>query len=483
MSPDWLDALAAGTHEPPPPTLPTRFSRQWLLVGGTVLLFLLLAIGAAYLFIPHSKDDPGRFVAVYVTDLPGGLDKLQLTLAAVTVGTLEDPLALDVPSFELSSLHGPEGSLKIASGTVSRDTGSQISLILSDAQGFKDGAWVALALPDNRLTLPEALAEGDHTSNSVLFDFDLDASVQVAEDGLVFHPTLAALWQAADEGRGVDLDPSGDASKFSSQDAPAQERDHVDPTWVEDLCRQIPACVKPPATTPTGGASPTSPTVTTSITITSAPRDPPPNRAANPTPTLDSDKWALAVTLAWSGGDPWGQGVGYKVFVNDLLQPACNGIVAASCPLTGLLDGTTYRWRVVATDASGQSTTGDEWSFKTDALPTITLDSRSPDGATEQSLNHSVYWGASDSDAGQTMTHRVLFKKGSAPEPTDVRCDWKAFKSCSFINLEPLTTYYWQVETSDGILTKQGPAWSFTTTDGPEPGPIQNPCPPYCIGT
>ncbi|HSM75334.1 MAG TPA: Ig-like domain-containing protein, partial [Desulfobacterales bacterium] len=82
---------------------------------------------------------------------------------------------------------------------------------------------------------------------------------------------------------------------------------------------------------------------------------------------------ALAVVLAWSGGDPnpW-DAVVYDIYMGegaDALYLLASGIEKAEFSRTDLAEGTHYFWRVVARDDAGLESAGPIWRFTTLGSP------------------------------------------------------------------------------------------------------------------
>jgi len=127
---------------------------------------------------------------------------------------------------------------------------------------------------------------------------------------------------------------------------------------------------------------------------------------------------------------------------------------AASQAAVTLEPGLTYFWRVDAIDADGVVSEGDVWSF--DTLP---LEAHFPspyDGKGNVLDGAQLSWTAGKG----VLLHNVYF--GTDPEaltPT-------MYLSETSLDPGPLeigTTYYWRVDEFTGIVTNEGPLWSFTT--------------------
>ncbi len=93
----------------------------------------------------------------------------------------------------------------------------------------------------------------------------------------------------------------------------------------------------------------------------------------NPSPADGAIAQSLAVDLHWTGGDPDGDAVTYKVLLDAEVETPttviCNDIAATTCDPGALAAETTYVWYVIATDAHGKSTAGPAWSFTTASAP------------------------------------------------------------------------------------------------------------------
>jgi hypothetical protein len=132
-----------------------------------------------------------------------------------------------------------------------------------------------------------------------------------------------------------------------------------------------------------------------------------------------------------------------------------------------LAAGTTYYWRITATD--GMSTTiGPIWSFKTalSNYPPYTPYKPSPaDGAGDIPLDPVLIWQGGDPD-GDSVTYSVALGT-RVPLPVVA----KGLKTPSYTpsKLSAGTRYHWSIRASDGESTATGPIWSFTTIPANQP--------------
>ncbi len=92
-----------------------------------------------------------------------------------------------------------------------------------------------------------------------------------------------------------------------------------------------------------------------------------PAAPSNPTPTSGATDRETSVTLSWSCSDPEGQDLKYDVFLGDAtmtMLPLARWLTTSSYTVNGLAPGTSYIWKVVATDGQAVSESP-TWSFAT----------------------------------------------------------------------------------------------------------------------
>ena len=144
----------------------------------------------------------------------------------------------------------------------------------------------------------------------------------------------------------------------------------------------------------------------------------PPTVPSNPLPANGAFNQSELTTLHWSSSDPEGQAITYDVYFGPVSSPP---LVESNLTTTSYNPGlqsfsTLYRWRIVARDASGLTSTGPTWSYTTKAVnlppnaPTLLLPGN---GAGNQPLNTALSWNASDPE-NQSLTYDVYFGKAGA---------------------------------------------------------------------
>ncbi len=203
----------------------------------------------------------------------------------------------------------------------------------------------------------------------------------------------------------------------------------------------------------------------------------PPNPPTSPTPPDGSvDHPFAGLTLTWGGSDPDGDALRYDVYFGTTTPPplVSDNLSAGVFP-TGLLAlGTTYYWYVVARDPAGLTTAGPIWSFQTrlfNAAPSVPAFPTPPDGGTipvPAGLG-TVHWVGSDPDA-DPVSYDLYF--GTVAPLTLIATGLTTSHGVMPGGLAPLTTYLWKVVASDGLLTTDGPTWSFTTLPAPGKGDV-----------
>ncbi len=109
------------------------------------------------------------------------------------------------------------------------------------------------------------------------------------------------------------------------------------------------------------------------IILRSYPVNRPPYIPSQPEPADGAVDQTVNVTLRWVGGDPDGEAVTYDVYLDagDGMPTTlvCDDVASPTCSPSMLAYDTHYVWRVVATDARGESTEGPVWGFTTLATP------------------------------------------------------------------------------------------------------------------
>jgi hypothetical protein len=146
------------------------------------------------------------------------------------------------------------------------------------------------------------------------------------------------------------------------------------------------------------------------------------------------------------------------------IDVSLSGITGTSYGVTGLAEGTTYYWRMNATNGAGTSPYSDVWSFTTTitslapvAAPTLA----SPgDGETSVSADPTLSWNA----ASGAISYQIQVSISPSFKTTVVN---RGGISETFVKLSGLnrnTTYYWRVCANYGAGTgPYSPTRSFTT--------------------
>ncbi len=187
--------------------------------------------------------------------------------------------------------------------------------------------------------------------------------------------------------------------------------------------------------------------------------------------------------LRWSGGDPDGDVVTYTVYFGTNATPPLAGTVrnVARYALPTLAEGTTYYWRISASDGD-LTADGPVWRFTTVAASPVNQPPYAPSepapayGATDvPTTTATLSWSGGDPDAGDTVAYTVYFGVNPTPPQVGTVVDVTTFNLGVFSPLTADATYYWRIVASDGMSTTTGPVWHFTTA-APAP-PVNQP--PY----
>jgi len=196
-----------------------------------------------------------------------------------------------------------------------------------------------------------------------------------------------------------------------------------------------------------------------SFTITPPP---PPGAFSRIAPSNAATGVATNPTLSWNASQ---YASGYQ-YCLETSQAACNWINTGgtSVSVSSLAYATTYYWQVKAVNITGE-TLADEgwWSFTTAQPPPPGAFSRiAPgNGAADVSTSPILSWNASQGATGYQYCIGT----------DQLTCNWvnTAATSVSLSGLAYGTTYYWQVQATNGFVQTpaEGGWWSFTTLQPP----------------
>jgi hypothetical protein len=127
-------------------------------------------------------------------------------------------------------------------------------------------------------------------------------------------------------------------------------------------------------------------------------------------------------------------------------------------PLQG---NTTYYWSVTASDGFSQAASP-TWHFTTLNRPPDAAQPVAPvDGAQDVPTNQTLEWKGSDPD-GDTLTYDLAF---GDVNPPPVIANGLTGTTYDPGLLQPYTTYYWAVTTSDSLTQTASATWQFTTSN------------------
>lgn len=167
-------------------------TRLWTVIVAGLLVVSIIA-GIVYYWVERNQGEQD-FVEIYITDLPANFSRVDVVLGGVYVGADNHTLVLERAAFDLLSLRGPEGALRVASGFVPRENHSEIRLVFESVRVQLNGAYIDLEVPDAALTLTHAFGIADFAGSAFLFDINLDDSILVTSTGLAFRPAVDAVY-------------------------------------------------------------------------------------------------------------------------------------------------------------------------------------------------------------------------------------------------------------------------------------------------
>ncbi len=185
--------------------------------------------------------------------------------------------------------------------------------------------------------------------------------------------------------------------------------------------------------------------------------------------TIIRDTW---VSLSWSPGD---YGASHSVYIGENLDEVQAGtgdtfrinltgtnysIGFTGYPYPdGLIQGTTYYWRIEDVESDGTTThSGPVWSFT--ITPKTAFDPNPADDGEGVDLEGKLEW---ESGYGAIL-HYVYFGDDYDTVSNAAAAPPIGFTSYIPANMESAKVYYWRVDELDGFNTHRGEVWSFTTT-------------------
>lgn len=207
-------------------------TKVWGALAVAAMLMVSFIAAIAYYWVQKSRAEED-YVEVYVTDLPADFSRIDVVLDGVYVGSQEYPLELRQSRFDLLSFHGPEDALLVAAGDVPKGDHREISLVFRSVRALLNGEYLSIGIPDAVLRVEHDYGLATGGPRAVLFDLDLDQSLQVTEFGLVFRPVVGALYihdydtdqqtSVPSPGAGGATAPPGSGPRFSSAQQPAKQ--------------------------------------------------------------------------------------------------------------------------------------------------------------------------------------------------------------------------------------------------------------------
>ncbi len=189
---------------------------------------------------------------------------------------------------------------------------------------------------------------------------------------------------------------------------------------------------------------------------------------SNPSPYNGQVGVSLNPIFSFACSYPPGDKIIYYVYIgtSPTNMTPTNSITGTSFYLSfSLKADTTYYWQIVAHDETINTTVpGPIWSFTTETIsaPNVPSNPSPYNGQVGVSLNTMLSW-SGGGPVGDSIEYTIFF--GTSPTPNSILAGNLIQTFYQISNLNPNTTYYWQIDVYDYTtgLSKIGPVWSFTT--------------------
>ncbi|MFC1593750.1 hypothetical protein ACFL38_00290 [Candidatus Omnitrophota bacterium] len=219
---------------------------------------------------------------------------------------------------------------------------------------------------------------------------------------------------------------------------------------------------------------------TTEAEVVVPPENNPPAAPSSPSPANERAPVEIATDLGWYGSDPDGDELTYDVYFGATQPPilVAQGQSATSYNPGTLEYGTTYFWRIVASDGQADPVASPEWSFTTEEQvsgdnepPSAAFGPWPSSGTSGRDRYTDVTWNASVDPDGDVVTYDVYF--GTTNPPATVVREGISNTWHDTGELVYGVTYYWQISATDD---KSAPVfsdvWNFTTQGDPNQPPV-----------
>ncbi|MHC4740229.1 MAG: LamG-like jellyroll fold domain-containing protein, partial [Planctomycetota bacterium] len=194
----------------------------------------------------------------------------------------------------------------------------------------------------------------------------------------------------------------------------------------------------------------------------------PPSQATNPAPADTAADVSIEADLSWTAGSG---ATSHDVYLGTTSPGDFQGNQTETTFEPGTLSyDITYYWRIDQINTAG-TTTGNVWSFTTEAAPQPPEQASNPDpadSAADVSINADLSW-----TAGSGSTSSDVYFGTTSPGAFQGNQTETSFDPGTMAND---TTYYWRIDEINAVGTTTGVVWSFTTIVAP-PGQASNPDP------
>lgn len=255
-------------------------------VAATAIFILVSITSLAVLLLPDRPVEE-QYLEVYLADVPGDFEKVQLRIEGVYVGAARHPLHVEVPSLDILQYNGTERSIRVASGDIPRAEHGEVSIVFGEALGYLDGAWLPIAVPNDLLHVTTGFSLGESASSAVLLDLDMDRSLVLTSRGFEFVPHVGTLYYHDYGGDNASAAPRpGEAARLEQggfqgaepQREPAQQARPAPP----ELRNEPAASPRPSSAAPPSGGKPEASAGPAWSARTSSPE---PNASVEPSPS------------------------------------------------------------------------------------------------------------------------------------------------------------------------------------------------------